>query len=118
MYLPQFLRRRLRSSLKEPGLNIVYRATGLAVFVVLGTGALVADFFPSLVRAPPLWLGVGAVFGAVLMLVGFASAEAWEWAMSRVNFSLYGSPYRRKRLAVFTGVLSLAIVGLILLLVL
>jgi len=118
MYLPSFLRRRLRSSLKEPTLNIAYRTAGLVLVVVFGAGALLADYFPSLVHAPPVWLAVGAVFGAVLLLTGFASSEAWEWAMSKVNFEAYASPYRRKRLALFTGVLSLAIVGLVLLLVL
>lgn len=116
--MPRFLKRRFRSSLKEPTLNSFYRVAGLAILVVFGAGALAADYFPSLVRTPPLWLGIGAVFGAVLLLTGFASSEAWEWAMSKVNFEAYASPYRRRRLAVFTVVLSAAILGLIVLLVL
>ncbi|MDG6901633.1 MAG: hypothetical protein JRM80_06695 [Nitrososphaerota archaeon] len=118
MYLPKLLRRRLRSSLKEPTLNLAYRAAGLVLFVSCGAGALVAAYHPSLIHASPVWLAVGSGFGAVFLLAGFASAEAWEWAMSKVNYEAYASPYRRKRLLLVTGVLSLAIVGIVLLLVL
>ena len=118
MKLPGFLRRRFRSSLKEPTLNFVYRGAGLVLLMAFGVGALLADYYPSVVRASPLWLAVGAGFGAILLLTGFASSEAWEWAMSRVNFEAYASPYNRRKLLVVTGVLSLAIVGLVLLLVL
>jgi len=114
--MSRFLRRRFRASLREPTLNAVYRMAGLTAMAVLGGGALLADYYPSLVPVPPLWLAVGAGFGAVLLMVGFASSEAWEWAMSKVNYEVYASPYRRKRLGVFTVVLSVAIVGLVLLL--
>lgn len=118
MYLPSFLRRRLRASLREPTLNFVYRTTGFALLASFGAGTLIAVSYPTLVHLPAVWMAVGAGFGAVLLLTGFASSEAWEWAMSKVNFEAYASPYGRKRLALSTGVLSLAIVGVVLLLVL
>jgi len=116
MYFPRILRRRFRASLREPRLNFAYRTAGLVVFVASGAGALVARYYPSVLQVPALWLTVGAGFGLVLLLTGFASSEAWEWAMSKVNYEAYASPYKRRRLAVFTVVLSLAIVGLVLLL--
>lgn len=118
MSWPRFLRRRFRASLREPTLNFAYRAAGFALFVAFGAGALVADYYPTLVHVPVLWMALGSAFGAVLLLTGFLSSEAWEWAMSKVNFEVYASPYRRKRLALFTAILSVAIVGVVLLLVL
>jgi hypothetical protein len=118
MYFPHFLRRRFRASLREPTLNLAYRTAGFALLATSGAGALVAYYYPSLLSVAPLWLAVGAGFGAVLLLTGFASSEAWEWAMSKVNFEVYASPYKRRRLALFTTVLSLTIVGVVLLLVL
>jgi hypothetical protein len=78
----------------------------------------VAEYYPRLVPVPALWMVLGSAFGAVLLLTGYASSEAWEWAMSKVNFEAYATPYGRRRLAIFTGILSLAIVGVVLLLVL
>lgn len=98
-------------------MNLAYRVAGCVLLAAFGAGALVADYYPSLLQVSPLWLAVGAGFGAVLLLTGFASSEAWEWAMSKVNYEAYATPYKRRRLAVFTVVLSLAIVGLVLLLV-
>jgi hypothetical protein len=118
MYFPRFLRRRFRASLREPTLNFVYRATGFALMTSLGAGTVIANYCPTLVRVPALWMAVGAAFGGVLLLTGFASTEAWEWAMSRVNFEAYASPYGREKLALFTGILSVAIVVVVLLLVL
>ena len=118
MYLPSFLKRRFRASLREPTLNFVYRAAGFALFASFGAGTLVAYYRPALVHVPAIWMALGAAFGAVLLLTGYASSEAWEWAMSKVNFEVYASPYGRRKLAIFTGILSLAIVGVVLLLVL
>jgi len=118
MYFPRFLKRRFRASLREPTLIFAYRATGFAVFASFGVGAVVANYYPTLVHVPALWMALAAAFGAVLLLTGFASSEAWEWAMSKVNFEAYASPYNRRRLAIFTSVLSLAIAGVVLLLVL
>lgn len=118
MYLPRFLRRRFRANLREPTLNFVYRAAGFALFVSFGAGALAAYYNPTPLHVPAIWMAVGSAFGAVLLLTGYASSEAWEWAMSRVNFEVYSSPYGRRKLAIFTGILSVAIVGVVLLLVL
>lgn len=117
MYLPRFLRRRGRANLREPTLNFAYRAAGFALFVSFGVGTAVAGYYPTLVHVSAVWLAVGAAFGAVVLLTGFASSEAWEAAMSKVNFEVYASPYGRRRLAIFTSVLSLAIAGVVLLLV-
>jgi hypothetical protein len=118
LYIPNFLRRRFRQNLREPTLNFAYRAGGFAILVAFSAGAVVAIYFPALVHASAPVMAVLAGFGAVLLLTGFASSEAWEWAMSRVNFQAYASPYGRRRLGVFTAVLSAAIVLVVYLLLL
>jgi hypothetical protein len=117
MYFPRFLRRRVRQTLREPALNFAYRAAGSAVLATFGVGTLVASYYPAVVHVSAIWMALGAGFGAVLLLTGMASSEAWEAAMSRVNFAVYASPYGEKRLALLTGILSVAIVLVVLLLV-
>ena len=95
MYLPRFLRRRMRANLREPTLNFAYRTTGFALLLAFGVGTAVAGYYPSLVHVSVLWMAVGTTFGAVVLMTGFASSEAWEWAMSRVNFEAYATPYGR-----------------------
>jgi len=104
--------------LREPTLNLAYRTAGFALFVAFGAGTAAAYYYPALVHVPALWMAVGSAFGVVLLLTGYASSEAWESAMSKANFEAYATPYGRRKLAIFTGILSLAIVGVVLLLVL
>jgi len=111
MHLRSFFRkRRLLGSLREPTLNQVYKDAGLFTLVGFSAAGAASYVFPSMVPVPYIYLFVVSAFGGVVLLTGLTSSEVWSSAIERWQSLVSATPYRDRRLALFTGVLAGAIV--------